>query len=163
MPDDPPPVHGPPLPVDPDIDLGYAPQRAELAGSHGAILAVIAIGGALGALARYGLIRSLPTPPGGFPWMVLLINVIGSFLLGALMVVITEQRSAHPLLRPFLGVGVLGGFTTFSTYADDIRALLDTGAVLIGAAYLASTLFAAVAACALGVGLARRLGGGAAR
>ncbi|NUS93725.1 MAG: CrcB family protein [Nocardia sp.] len=149
--------------MDPDIDLGYPAQRAELGASHGAALAVIAVGGALGALARYGLVTCLPTPPGGFPWAVLLINVTGSFLLGALMVVITEQRTAHPLLRPFLGVGVLGGFTTFSTYADDIRALLEGDTALLGAAYLASTLFAAVAACVLGIGLARRAGGGVAR
>lgn len=163
VPDDPQPIPGPSLPTDPDIDLGSPAQRAELTASHGAVLAVIAVGGALGALVRYGMIRLLPTPPGGFPWAGFVINVIGSFLLGALMVVITERRSGSPLLRPFLGVGVLGGFTTFSTYADEIRVLLDGGAGLLGASYLASTLFAAVAACALGVELARRVGGGAAR
>ncbi|MGW1737731.1 fluoride efflux transporter FluC [Nocardia sp. NPDC001965] len=163
MPEDPRAIHGPPLPMDPDIDLGYPAQRAELGASHGAALAVIAAGGALGALARYGLIESLPTSPDTFPWVVFLINVSGSFLLGALMVVITEQRPAHPLVRPFLGVGVLGGFTTFSTYAEGIRALIDTDTALLGAVYLASTLFAAVAAGALGIGLARRAGGGVAR
>lgn len=163
MHDDPQPIHGPFLPMDPDIDLRDPPQHAELAASHGAILAVIAAGGALGALGRYGLTLGWPTPAGGFPWAVFVINVGGSFLLGALMVVITELRPAHPLARPFLGVGVLGGFTTFSTYANDIRALLEPDSAVIGAAYLASTLFAAVAACAVGVGLTRRAGRGGAR
>ncbi|GGL46605.1 fluoride efflux transporter FluC [Nocardia jinanensis] len=163
MPDDPRPIHGPSLPVNPDIDLRDPPQRAELTASHGAILAVIAAGGALGALARYGLTVYWPTPAGGFPWAVFVINVTGSFLLGVLMVVITELRPAHPLLRPFLGVGVLGGFTTFSTYANDIRSLLEPDSAVVGAVYLVSTLFAAVAACALGIGLTRRIGGGEAR
>lgn len=163
MPDDPRPIHGPSLPLDPDVDLRDPPQRAELAASHGAILAVIAAGGAVGALGRYGLTLCWPTPAGGFPWAVFVINVSGSFLLGVLMVVITELRPAHPLARPFLGVGVLGGFTTFSTYTNEIRALLEPDSALIGAAYLVSTLFAAVAACALGTGLTRRAGRGGVR
>ncbi|MET8796993.1 CrcB family protein [Nocardia sp. NPDC004568] len=158
MPDDPQSVHGRSLPVDPDIDLRDPSQRAELAASHGAILAVVAAGGALGALGRYGLTLCWPTPAGGFPWAVFVINVSGSFLLGVLMVVVTELRPAHPLARPFLGVGVLGGFTTFSTYANEIRALLEPDTAWIGAAYLVSTLCAAVAACALGIGLTRRAG-----
>ncbi|MGW5382240.1 fluoride efflux transporter FluC [Nocardia sp. NPDC003963] len=163
MPDDPGPFQDPSLPMDSDIDLRFPPQRAELTTSHGVVLAVIAAGGALGALARYGLTLSWPAPPGGFPWAVFVVNIIGSFLLGALMVVVTELRTPHPLLRPFLGVGVLGGFTTFSTYADDFRSLLETGTAAIGAAYLGSTLFAAVAACGLGIGLARRIGWSVAR
>ncbi|MEU7141329.1 CrcB family protein [Nocardia sp. NPDC046473] len=132
--------------VDPDIDLHNADQRSELAGTHGAVLAVIAVGGALGALARYGLTLAWPAPAGAFPWAVFAINVAGSFLLGALMVVITEIRPAHPLVRPFLGVGVLGGFTTFSTYAEDIRALLDPATVIVAAVYLVATLVVALVA-----------------
>lgn len=146
------------LPVDADIDMRYPQQRRELSRTHGAVLAVIAAGGALGAVARYGLTVWWPTPAGGFPWAVFVINVSGSFLLGALMVVLTELRSAHPLLRPFLGVGVLGGFTTFSTYADDIRALLEPATAPVGAAYLVATLIAAVSATAVGIGLARAAG-----
>ncbi|KAA8885487.1 fluoride efflux transporter CrcB [Nocardia colli] len=138
-----------PFLVDPDVDLHSPDQRCELGDTHGAILAVIAAGGALGALARYGLTLAWPAPPGGFPWAVFTINVAGSFLLGLLMVVITEIRPAHPLVRPFLGVGVLGGFTTFSTYANDIRALLDPDTVLIAALYLVGTLIAALVATTL--------------
>ncbi|WP_328392279.1 fluoride efflux transporter FluC [Nocardia sp. NBC_00416] len=158
MPTDPEPVTGPELPVDPDIELRSPRQARELAATHGAILVVIAVGGALGALARYGLIQYWPTPAGGFPWAVFVINVSGSFLLGVLMVVVTELRTPHPLLRPFLGVGVLGGFTTFSTYADEIRALLEPGTIVVGAVYLAATLVAAVSAAAAGMWLARTAG-----
>ncbi|WP_433664219.1 fluoride efflux transporter FluC [Nocardia sp. CA-128927] len=143
------------LSVDPDIDLHIRGQRRELTGGHGAVLAVIALGGALGALARYGLLLAWPVPAGGFPWAVFAINVAGSFLLGVLMVVITEIRPVHPLVRPFLGVGVLGGFTTFSTYAEDIRALLDPGTVLIAAVYLIATLVAALVATTVALLLTR--------
>uniref|UniRef100_UPI0002DC1FD5 fluoride efflux transporter FluC n=1 Tax=Nocardia takedensis TaxID=259390 RepID=UPI0002DC1FD5 len=145
------------LPVDPDIAVEAPEQRRELSATHGAVLAVIAVGGALGALARFGMLEWWPTPAGGFPWTVFVINVTGSFLLGALMVVITEHRTAHPLVRPFLGVGVLGGFTTFSTYAEGIRDLLEPAA-LTGLLYLAATLVAAVSAAALGLRAARALG-----
>lgn len=158
MPTDPQQAPDPPLPVDADIDMRDPQQRREFARTHGAILAVIAAGGALGAVARYGLTVWWPTPAGGFPWAVFVINVTGSFLLGVLMVVITELRPAHPLLRPFLGVGVLGGFTTFSTYAEDIRALLTPATAPVGVAYLAATLIAAISATAAGIGLARAAG-----
>ncbi|WP_067704978.1 fluoride efflux transporter CrcB [Nocardia jejuensis] len=154
MPIEPQPVFG----IDPDIDLHEPAQRQELGRAHGAIVAVIALGGALGALARYGLTLAWPTPPGGFPWTVFTINVIGSALLATLMVVITEFRPAHPLLRPFLGTGVLGGFTTFSTYANDIRALLDPGTIMTAVLYLAGTLIAALTAAALAMTLTRATG-----
>ncbi|MFI6996599.1 fluoride efflux transporter CrcB [Nocardia sp. NPDC050175] len=143
------------LSVDPDIDLHNPDQRCELTATHGAVLAVIAVGGALGALARYGLTLAWPAPAGAFPWAVFTINVAGSFLLGVLMVVITEIRPAHPLVRPFLGVGVLGGFTTFSTYAEDIRALLDPATVIVAAVYLVATLVVALVATTAAVMLTR--------
>ncbi|WP_234390839.1 fluoride efflux transporter CrcB [Nocardia suismassiliense] len=145
----------PTLSVESDIEPRDLSQRRESGEKHGAILAVIAVGGALGSSARYGLTLAWPTPPGGFPWAVFTINVVGSFLLGVLMVVVTEIRPAHPLVRPFLGVGVLGGFTTFSTYANDIHGLLDLHAVIVAAAYLLATLVVALTAAALAVALTR--------
>ncbi|QIS24630.1 fluoride efflux transporter CrcB [Nocardia terpenica] len=117
----------------------------------------ISLGGALGALARYGLTLCWPTPSGGFPWAVFTINVTGSFLIGMLMIVITEIRTAHPLVRPFLGVGVLGGFTTFSTYANDIRALLRPDTVATALVYAAATLVCALLAALLAIGFTRRI------
>jgi protein CrcB len=71
--------------------------------------------------ARYSLAQPLPTRPGQFPWTTFAANLLGCLLIGVLTVLITEVFSARRLVRPFLGVGVLGGFTTFSTYAVDIR------------------------------------------
>ncbi|TNC24131.1 fluoride efflux transporter CrcB [Amycolatopsis alkalitolerans] len=147
--------------VDPDVDLRVPAQRRELFASHGAVLIVISLGGGLGALARYGLARALPTPSGGFPWNTFLTNVIGCFLIGVLMVLITEVWSAHRLVRPFLGVGFLGGFTTFSTYASDFRTLLRPGTVGVAFAYLAGTVLAALAAVLVGVWLTRTVTGAA--
>lgn len=121
------------------------------------VMAVIAVGGGLGALARYGIESLLPTAPGGFPWATFVINVTGGLLIGALMVLVTDVFAARPLLRPFLGVGVLGGYTTFSTYANEVRALLKPGSLPVAFAYLAGTLVAALLAVIVGMALARAL------
>lgn len=118
-------------------------------------VAVVALGGGLGALARYGIGRLWPTRPGGFPWATFTINITGCLLIGMLMVLITEVWAAHRLVRPFLGVGVLGGFTTFSTYAVEVRELLRPGTVVVAFSYLAGTVLAALLAVLVGVWLAR--------
>lgn len=133
-------------PVDPDVDLRVPRQRGEVSA---ALLGAIALGGALGALARWGLVAAWPQP-----WAVLLINTAGCGLIGVLMVWI-ERRGPHRLTRPFLGTGVLGGFTTFSTYAVDAHRLLTGGHALTGVLYLAGTLLAALAAAWGGARLAR--------
>ncbi|GAB2557636.1 fluoride efflux transporter CrcB [Nocardia heshunensis] len=142
-------------PVDPDIDIHQPEQRRELSRSHGAILAVISVGGAVGALSRYGLAQLWPTPAGGLPWATFVTNVIGCFLIGVLMVAVTEIWVAHPLVRPFLGVGILGGFTTFSTYANDTRALLRPDTVATAFAYFGVTLVCALLATLLAIALTR--------
>jgi fluoride exporter len=143
------------IPVDPDVDLHVPMHRQELAGTHGWVLAVIALGGALGAATRYGLSVAIPYTPGSFPSATFLINVSGCFMIGVLMVSITERYRAHPLLRPFLGVGVLGGFTTFSTYAEEVRALLNSQRTITGLGYLAGTVASAIIAVWLGISLTR--------
>ncbi|MEO3804624.1 CrcB family protein [Nonomuraea sp. B1E8] len=143
-------------PIDPDSDLHVPAQRAEVSGH---VLAVIAAGGALGALARHGVQTAMPAGPADFPWATFWINVSGCLLIGVLMVVITEVRRAHRLVRPFLGVGVLGGYTTFSTYADGVRQTVEAGAPVTGLAYLAGTLLAALAAVVAGMWLTRRIAG----
>ncbi|MFG3009717.1 fluoride efflux transporter FluC [Streptomyces cinerochromogenes] len=121
------------------------------------VVAVVAAGGALGAVARYALTLAWPTPPGGFPWATFWTNVSGCAAMGVLTVLVTEVWAAHRLLRPFLGTGALGGFTTFSTYAVDIRGLVDAGRPGLGLAYLAATLLAALAAVWLASAAARGL------
>jgi CrcB protein len=128
---------------------------------QGPAVAAVAAGGALGALARWGTGLALPHAPGTFPLATFLINVLGCLLIGALLVTITEVRQAHPLVRPFLATGVLGGFTTFSTYAVDVQELLRTGATATAALYLVGTLVAAVAAAWAGIALTRAATGAA--
>jgi fluoride exporter len=143
-------------PVEPDV-AKVSTRRTQLIRTHGAVLAVIAAGGGLGSIARYGVGLLLPTRPGDFPWGTFAINVLGCFLIGVLMVLITEVWSAHRLVRPFLGVGVLGGFTTFSTYANETRALLAPGSAGTALLYLFGTLLCALLAVLAGVSLTRAI------
>jgi CrcB protein len=144
-----------PMPMDSDVDLDVPEHRRELARHPVALVAAVAVGGALGALARYGLEQAWPGPPGGFPWAVFVINVSGCFLMGILMVFITEIRAVHPLVRPFLGVGVLGGYTTFSTYSGDVHQLVADGHARTALVYLAATAVTAIAAVYAGIVLTR--------
>ena len=108
-------------------------RRCNLAGHPLEVLGAIAAGGVVGAEARYTLGLALPHAVGTWPWSTLLINVSGCLLIGVLMVVITELVKPHRLLRPFLGVGVLGGYTAFSTYAVDALSLVTGRAGELGA------------------------------
>lgn len=113
---------------------------------QGRVAVAVALGGVLGALARYGAGLVWPTAPTAFPWTTLVVNVVGCAVIGAFLVLITEVWVPHPLLRPFFGTGVLGGFTTFSTYAVDVHRLVDRGYAARGLGYLAATLLAAMTA-----------------
>jgi fluoride exporter len=124
---------------------------------QGPVVAVVAVGGGIGATARYGASLLWPTDATGFPWTTLWVNVVGCFVIGLFMVVITDVWAAHRLVRPFFGTGVLGGFTTFSTYAVDIQRLVDAGHPRTGLAYLAATLCAALTAVWLCVAATRRV------
>ena len=84
----------------------------------------IAAGGALGTLARYGVDRALAAPPLTFPWSTLWVNVTGSYLLGVVVVLVTERWPPARFVRPFAAIGFCGGFTTFSTIGGDRRRLL---------------------------------------
>jgi fluoride exporter len=143
-----------------DVSVPQAPSMRPLVG-QGPAFAAVAAGGVLGALARYGAGIALPHAPGTFPLGTFLVNVLGCLLIGALLVTITEVRHAHPLVRPFLATGVLGGFTTFSTYAVDAQELLRAGQVATAAAYIAGTLVAAVTATWAGIRLTRAVAGAA--
>lgn len=132
-----------------------ASERRASRRGQASVLAVVAVGGALGASARYGVSVWLPSPAGTFPWSTFTINVSGCLLVGVLMVLIGEVWSAHRLLRPFLGTGVLGGYTTFSTYTVDAHVLFDGGHAGLGFTYLGATLVCALAAVWVGALLTR--------
>lgn len=117
---------------------------------------VVAAGGAAGALGRYAAGVAWPQAPGGFPWSTFAVNVAGCFAIGLLLAALTELGAVpHPMLRPFLGTGVLGGFTTFSAYAVEGERLLATGALGTASAYLAGTLVLALVAVQAGLSAAR--------
>jgi len=142
------------FPVDPDVTLeaDVPPPRI-----HTDVVAAVAVGGALGALARWAIAEALPHDYGAFPWDTLLTNVSGCFLIGVLMVLVIERLQRRPLVRPFVGTGILGGFTTFSTYAVDTRTLLAAHHPGTAAAYLGGTLVAGLLAVVAGLRLTERV------
>lgn len=111
---------------------------------------VIAAGGALGGLARYGINAAWPAPAAGtgIPWTTLLINVSGSAMLAGLLACgVAVWR--HPLMVLFAGTGFLGGFTTFAAYAVETDRLIGAGHPGVAASYAVGTLLAAVAAASV--------------
>ena len=115
-------------------------------------LLVVAAGGAVGAVARHGIdITAGDTP---FPWATLAINVVGAFALGVLPAVAAVRRSHRWSL--LLGPGLLGGFTTVSAWAGQVRELAATGHAPLAGLHLAVTLGAGLLAAALGQRLAHR-------
>lgn len=127
---------------------------------HGDLLAPIAAGGAIGSLARWGLATALPHADGSWPWATSLTNVSGSLLLGLLMAFVLGPWSTVPFwgryLRPFLGVGMLGGYTTFSTYELETYVLLGQAPAL-AMLYLLVSVVAGIGAAWLGLTLGRVL------
>jgi CrcB protein len=114
-----------------------------------------AIGGALGALARWGLAEALPSP-GGWPWATLLVNITGCFLLGLLLAVLGRRSPQPAWVPPFVGVGILGGYTTYSTFAVEVVVLVDDGAAALAAGYLLLSVAGGIAAVAAGALAGRR-------
>ena len=121
------------------------------------VLVVIAAGGVIGATARYALAQAVPTPDNGFPIATLATNVVGSFLLGFVAVVSVDLLAPMRYFRPFFAVGVIGSFTTFSTFAVENVVLVDRGEVLVAAIYVPTMLVTGIAAARLGIEAARRL------
>ena len=117
------------------------------------LAALVATGGAAGASLRWFVGREWPVRAGEVPWSTLAVNVAGCLAIGVLMVVLDEVLAGHPTIRPLLGVGVLGGFTTFSTFAVESHALLGSHRDL-ALAYLVGTPILAVVAAILGASLA---------
>lgn len=161
------PMPAPELPVDSDIEAGAGDQvnaQRSLTRQVGGVLAsrwdvllVIAVGGALGSMARWGLGQALDGSPDDFPWATFVENLTGGFALGILMVFVTDVWPPSRYVRPFLGVGVLGGYTTFSTYMLDGLTLTTAGRAPLAAVYLFGTLAAGLAAVWTGIFLARLL------
>jgi CrcB protein len=114
---------------------------------HVSVIAAVAVGGVAGSLLRYALTVAFPDPSTSFPWTIFVINVVGSFVLAALPAIASVVD--HPLLPPLLGTGVLGGFTTMSTFANQARSLADNGHQVLSGVYVLGTLVAALVAVTL--------------
>ena len=113
---------------------------------HASVLLAVALGGAVGAVLRYALLVAEPDHQ-GFPWTTFSINVVGAGLLALLPASAWVRR--HHLLPPLLGTGVLGGFTTLSTWSDQTRRLVSDGHAATAAGYVVGTLAACLAVVAL--------------
>jgi CrcB protein len=145
----------PGVPIDPDLDLGppagFGARRRRLVNPQVVIVAALAVGGSLGAVARYAVSLALPTVTGRFPWGTVAINVSGSFVLGFLLIVIIEQFPLGRLARPVIGTGIIGAYTTFSTFMVEAVLLVRAGNPGVAAAYLAVSLVVGLAAVTIGM------------
>ena len=113
----------------------------------------VALGGAIGAAARFGVGVALFRPGAGFPMGVLAVNVIGSFLMGLVVVYLGQKMLSH--LNPFLMTGVLGGFTTFSAFSLEAYTLFERGEVGQAALYVALSVILSIAALIAGIFIMR--------
>lgn len=120
------------------------------------VMSMIALGGALGALARYAInVWSLERFGPGFPYGTLLVNVVGALLIGILWVLIIDKGLISEAWRPFIVVGFLGALTTFSTFSLEVVRLLETGNAWMALVYIGLSVVACVALVCLGMWIAR--------
>jgi fluoride exporter len=119
------------------------------------VLAAIAAGGALGAPARYEVAQLIHVGKDSFPWATFWTNISGSFALGFILILVIERFPPTRYLRPFFATGLLGAFTTFSTFAVEADLLIKDGHAAIGVAYAIGSLVAGFAAVWAGILLAR--------
>jgi fluoride exporter len=118
-------------------------------------LAAIFLGGAIGALARYGLSRALPHDPATWPWATFAVNVAGALALGYLTTRLQERLPPSAYRRPLLGTGLCGALTTFSTVQVELVQMLDDGRAGLAAGYAAASIAAGVLAVAAATNLVR--------
>ena len=120
------------------------------------LVLAVAIGGALGALARYHSVGLFSRLFGaGFPFGTLFVNVLGSFLMGIVVQFFIARANVDPSMRAFIMAGLLGGFTTFSSFALDVSMLAERGALLLSGGYVVLSVVLSIAGLFFGIGLAR--------
>ena len=125
--------------------------------SNGFIWIAVAAGGAIGAMARHGVSRvSLHMLGPNFPYGTLAANIAGSFSMGLVIIWLTAREPNSPALRAFLTVGLLGAFTTFSTFSLDVVTLYRDKTVMIAGAYLLASVILSITGLLAGIALGRQ-------
>jgi CrcB protein len=120
------------------------------------VLLAIFAGGALGAAVRTGLSQLSPTHAGHWPWATFAVNVIGCLLLGYFVTRLQERLPVTAYRRPFLGTGLCGGLTTFSTFQLELLRMIDRGDLALAAVYCAGSLIAGFTGVMIGTAVVRR-------
>jgi fluoride exporter len=118
-------------------------------------LGLVALGGAVGALARVGLAEAFPFAPDGMPWTTLVENVLGALLLGLLLTLLAGWSAATDAVRLAVCTGALGAFTTYSTFATELGERLLAGHVGLAVTYAVASVVLGLAAALVGARLAR--------
>jgi CrcB protein len=119
---------------------------------------LVALGGAIGSVARYltGILSSRLFGP-NFPWGTLAVNILGSFAIGLLIELIARRLNASADMRLFLVTGLMGGFTTFSSFSLDFASLFERGDLGLAASYLIGSVVISLLAVFAGLAFGRAL------
>lgn len=122
-----------------------------------AIVGAVFLGGCLGGIARYGVTRAWPTPQHAFPWATFVINASGAFVLALLLVVVNDLLPPTTYVRPLLGTGFCGAWTTFSSITASTDQLAAHGHAGTAMLYLVGSLAVGVVAALAGLVIGRSL------
>jgi fluoride exporter len=121
------------------------------------VLLAIALGGALGAPARYEVAQLIPITHGTFPWATFWTNISGAFVLGIFLTIVIERFPPTRFVRPFFGIGFLGAYTTFSTLAVETAKFVKDGDVALGLGYTLASVAVGLLFAYFGIALGRAL------
>jgi fluoride exporter len=136
--------------IDPDL-LAPTPWLRRAPHAQPRVLLAIALGGVLGTLARYWISRVVHVEPDSFPWATFTVNGSGAFALGLVLTLMVERWPPSLYVRPFVAIGFLGAYTTFSTFAVEADLLVKNGAVALAGLYVVGSLLAGFVAVYLGI------------
>jgi CrcB protein len=121
------------------------------------VLAAVALGGAVGSLLRYFAAGAIQPANAAFPWGIFVVNITGGLAMGMIVELGALKLNFTPEMRAFLTVGILGGYTTFSTFSLDSALLIERGAYTLAASYMIGSVVLSVAALFAGMFLIRAI------